>query len=466
VDAEIARLNAAEFVDYEGVARLKRGMLRVLFRWFYREHWQRNTPRAAAFREYCEREGARLERFALYCALDERLHRRDRNLWIWPQWPDVYRDPSSEACRRFAVEHPRSILFHQYVQWLLDEQAAAAQAYARQQGMEIGLFHDMPLATDRCGFELWAHGDFYVSGCRVGAPPDDFSPQGQDWSFPPPNRERHERDGYRHFAESVRASARHGGALRMDHVMRLFRLYWIPDGLDASQGAYVRDNANDLLRVLALESVRNEVVIVGEDLGTVEPEVREALEKFGILSYRLFYFERTENGGYKRPEEYPPQALVSPTTHDLPTLAGFWSGRDIEARYAAGVLGDEQARGHAIEERQRDKQRMLDHLFSLGLLPDSHHRTAAEIPELTGEVHNAIIEFLASTPSMLLTVNQEDLTKEAEQQNLPGTVHQYPNWRRKMKYSVEDLAGSAAASDFARMFRNCLDRAGRIKPGS
>jgi 4-alpha-glucanotransferase len=463
VQDEIARLNASEFVDYEGVARLKRGMLRALFRTFYRDHYLRRTSRAGAFEAFRAREGARLERFALYCALDEHLHRRHPDVWVWTQWPESYRNPASEACQAFARENPRSILFHQYVQWLLDEQAAAAQSHAAARGMEIGLFHDMPLATDRFGFELWAHGNYYVAGCRVGAPPDEFAPHGQDWSFPPPDRERYLRDGYRHFAESIRASARHGGALRIDHVMRLFRLYWIPDGFDATCGAYVRDNAEDLLRVLALESVRNRVVIIGEDLGTVEPEVRQALERFGILGYRLLYFERTEDGGYKRPEEYPRQALVSSTTHDLPTLAGFWSGRDIDARHQAGVLGDGDAYERAKRERQRDKQRMLDHLFSAGLLPDTHHRVAADIPELTGEIHNAITEFLASTPSMLLTLNQEDLTKEPEQQNLPGTVHQYPNWRRKMRYSVEELTTSKTAGDFARMFRNCLERTGRIR---
>ena len=174
-------------------------------------------------------------------------------------------------------------------------------------------------------------GRFYVTGCRVGAPPDEFSPKGQDWAFPPPNSLQHKLDGYRLFAESIRKNCKHGGALRIDHVMRFFRLFWIPENKDATQGSYVLDYAEDLVRILALESVRNSVIVIGEDLGTVAPHIREELHRFGILSYRLLYFEK-EADGFRTPQEYPREALVSVSTHDLPTLAGFWENRDIEVR--------------------------------------------------------------------------------------------------------------------------------------
>ena len=179
--------------------------------------------------------------------------------------------------REFARKHWRSVLFHKYMQWQLDLQLAAAQQHALEQGLSIGLYHDLALATDRFGSDLWAHRPFFVSGCRVGAPPDGFSPKGQDWGFPPPTSERHDEDGYRLFAESIRKNCRHGGALRIDHVMRFFRLYWIPDGMDATDGTYVRDRFEALLSILALESVRNQVVVIGEDLGTVPDEAREVL---------------------------------------------------------------------------------------------------------------------------------------------------------------------------------------------
>src|SRR6185312_15780994 len=235
-------------------------------------------------------------------------------------------------------------MFYQWAQWQIDGQLRAAQERTRERGMSIGLYHDLALATDRFGSDLWAHRPFFISGCRVGAPPDDFAPQGQDWGFPPPNSRHHYENGYRLFADSIRRNCRHGGALRIDHVMRLFRLYWIPDGSDATQGAYVRELSSDFVRVLALESVRNQVMIIGEDLGTVEPEIREELERFGILSYRLFFFEKSGNGAFRAATEYPSQALVSSTTHDLPTLAGFWTGADIEARRSTGAIDDEGRR--------------------------------------------------------------------------------------------------------------------------
>ena len=351
-------------------------------------------------------------------------------------------------------------MFYQYLQWQIDAQLRRAQQRARDRRLSIGLYHDLALATDRFGSDLWAHRPFFVTGCRVGAPPDDFSPQGQDWAFPPPNSERHRENGYRLFAESIRKNCRHGGALRIDHVMRLFRLYWIPEGCDATQGAYVRERSEDFVRILALESVRQRVVVVGEDLGTVEPYIRKTLARFGVLSYRLFYFEKTPDGAFRHHEEYPAQALVSSTTHDLPTLAGFWVGADLRARRDAGVL-DEAGFRQQTEVRQLEKQKMLDLLFAQKLLPPDAPRSAAAYPELTGELHNAIVGFLAITPSALLAINQEDLTKELAQQNLPATTWQYPNWGRKMRFTTEELRSDPEARAYTAMFRNWIVNSGR-----
>jgi len=441
---------------------LKTAFLQLAFRRFLREEYRSDSERAARFRRYVEQEGELLDRFAVHAALGEWLHRRDPNVWVWPQWPEPYRDPGSAAVREFARSHWRRVLFHKYVQWQIDEQLAAVQQAARSCGVSIGLLHDLALATDRCGADLWAHRGLFVEGCRVGAPPDDFSPQGQDWAFPPPASRHHFEDAYERFREAIRKSCRHGGALRIDHAMRFFRLFWIPAGRSPAEGTYVRERHQDLLRILALESVRNRVIVVGEDLGTVAPYIREELARYGILGYRLFYFERDEGGAWKPPAAYPAQALVASTTHDLPTLAGFWQGRDIEARHAAGVLPGEDSYRRALEERRRDKQQILDALHSLSLLPEGFPRTAEALPELTGELHNAVIGFLASTPCMLFALNQEDLTKETEQQNLPGTTAEYPNWRRKMRYTLEELETSSEVADFARMFRNWLARTGRL----
>lgn len=461
--AEIQALRDSEFVEYEKVSRLKLRMLNVLYREFLREDIRNGTERAQAFHAYVDREGELLHLFALHAALDQALHRSYPDVWNWRDWPHDFQQPDSQATRDFANAHPRSIGFHKYIQWQLDQQFRDAQAYALSKGLSIGLYHDMALATDNHGGDLWAHRSFYVSGCRVGSPPDNFSPKGQDWGFPPPNSRAHFEDGYRLFAEAIRKATAHGGALRIDHAMRFFRLYWIPDGMDATQGTYVRDRFEDLIRVLALESVRGKFMVIGEDLGTVPDLVRETLAKFGVLSYRLLYFEQDKAGEFRRPDEYPRQALVSPTTHDLPTLAGFWQGADIEARRAAGIFKDDSGYRQALEERTVQKQKLLNTLQELRLLPVWFPGDVREVPELTGELHNAMIGFLAHTPSMLLAINQEDLFKDAGQQNLPGTTAEHPNWRHKMRFAIEDLQGGATRG-YTGMLRGWIERTGRTDP--
>jgi len=459
-EGRIKALRASEFVDYEGVARLKRFFLQILYRQFLRG----GALRRSEFDEFRRSEGRLLERFAVYSALDEYLHRRDKNLWIWPDWPVALQNPDSAEVADFARREWRRVEFWQYVYWLVDQQVAGAQAQAAAAGMPIGLYHDLALATDRCGSDLWAHGPFYANGCRVGAPPDDFSPKGQDWSFPPPAADRHRADGYRLFAAAIRNNSRHGGALRIDHVMRFFRLYWIPEGKDATNGTYVREPWRDLLRIVALESHRNNVMVIGEDLGTVEDYVRDGLAEFGVFSYRLLYFEKKEEGKFKRPDEYPVEAVVSSTTHDLPTLAGYWIGSDIESRKRAGLLHNEEAYRDQLRARLEDKHKLIEILHDLRLLPDGYPRDAAMSVELTGELHNAVIGFLASAKSRLFVLNQEDLTKETEQQNLPGSTWEYPNWRRKMRYSIEELEADVRVADFTQMLRSWLERTGRIQP--
>jgi 4-alpha-glucanotransferase len=202
--------------------------------------------------------------------------------------------------------------------------------------------------------------------------------------------------------------------------------------------------------------------VVGEDLGTVPPGLRDAMEQFGMFGYRLFYFERDAEGRPVAPEAYPRHVLVSSTTHDLPTLAGFWAGRDIEARRAAGILRDDAQYERQKRERREDKARMIDALKRAGLLAAEFPSEAADWPELTGELHYAVIGYLVSTPSQLMLLNQEDLTKEPDQQNLPGTTWEYPNWRRKSRFSLEEFETLPLAGDFARMFRGWLERAGRL----
>lgn len=325
-------------------------------------------------------------------------------------------------------------MFHKFLQWHIARQAAQAHAYALKR-MRIGLYHDLALATDRYGADLWANSRFFVAGCRVGAPPDAVAPSGQDWAFPPPDRDQHRRDGYQLFARSIRKAAESGGALRIDHVMRLVRLYWIPQGMDARRGAYVLDYASDLLGIVALESVRGKFAVIGEDLGTVTGEVRRMLAEAGVLSYRLLWFERNPDGSFRRPQEYPAHALVSSTTHDLPTLAGFVEGRDIEARRQAGLI--DQTEYEAQKAARVEDKRLLDVALADAGFPGDP------------------LGFLLSTPCALAAINQEDLSGETEQQNLPGSTWQYPNWRRKMRVAVEELG------PLAEKFAKLVKRSGR-----
>ncbi len=457
VQQKIRQLRDSEFVEYSEVDRLKRRFLKLLYREF--RHAQ-NPERRHAFASYCQREGELLAKFALYSALDEALHKQNRNLWTWRDWPAPYQNPASAESQSFAREHAHSVEFYQYIQFVIEEQLAAAQQHAQQSGMPIGLYHDLAVATDNFGSDLWTYPGRYIAGCRVGAPPDDFSPQGQDWGFPPPNKETHRSEGYQLYRESIRKIVRHGGALRIDHVMRLYRLFWVPQGMPPAAGAYVRDYATDLMRVLALESVRSRNIIIGEDLGTVTDEMRDLFTRFGILSYRLFPFEKNyRTGEFKSSFEYPRQALVSSSTHDLPTLAGFWQARDIQARMEAG-LADEAGRRNQIEDRQGEKQRMVDRLHAENLLPAGFTHDASELNDLNGDLHNAVIGFLAQVPSVLLLLNQEDFTKETNQQNLPGSTAQYPNWQRKMRVRVEELTTSAL-KPYSEMFAHHLRRSNR-----
>jgi (1->4)-alpha-D-glucan 1-alpha-D-glucosylmutase len=332
--ARLNALRAAELVDYVSIAQLKTIVLERLYRHFRKQHLAVGSPRALEFRDFQQRGGSDLAKFALYQALQEHLYAEDSNYWGWPVWPEAFRDPNSAAVAAFTAENGERVEYFQYLQWLAAEQLEAACAEARKHGMHIGLYQDLAVGVDLGGADTWADRDLYAIGARIGCPPDDFSLMGQDWGLPPWIPERLHAQAYAPFIAMLRANMRGAGALRLDHVMGLMRLYWAPPGEDARSGAYLNYPLQDLLGILALESQRNCCLIVGEDLGTVPDAVRGALYDLGVLTYRLFYFERNwgqdNHGAFKLPHEYPVQALVSASTHDLPTLAGFWQGADIE----------------------------------------------------------------------------------------------------------------------------------------
>jgi 4-alpha-glucanotransferase len=452
-------LRRAERVEYEEVWSVKRKVLEALFQTFRGQHLtagfplQAKTTRGEAFVRYLQDAGPSLELFAVFQVLSEEMRRDLPKLWMWRDWPEGYRKPASPAVAQFRSAHAEQILFHQYLQWVTAEQLREVADRGRALGMTIGLYHDLALGSDRGGSDAWIFQDVLAVDADCGAPPDAFAPEGQNWGLPPIDPERLRASGYRPFVELLRKNLQHGGALRLDHVMALFRLFWIPRGLPTSAGAYVQYPTEDLLSILALESVRREVVIVGEDLGTVPDSVRDQLARYGVLSYRVFYFERNGQGNWKLPDAYPPQAMAVVTTHDLPTLAGFWRAEDIHLRARLGFYPTEDAQERALQERQTDRASILAALKTEGLLPSGLTVDAAALPEMTPELCLAIHAYLARTSCWIVLVALEDVIGEVAQANLPGTLDVYPNWSRKLAVPLEELLNDPRPRQLAAVLR-------------
>lgn len=445
---EARALRDSGLIDYEAVAYLKKKALRAAF-----EAFHPNRRAYEPFRRFARREGQSLEDFATFMALEEHLKGQMPQLSRWQDWPEEYRGPGGPAVERFRKDHAPEVRFHQFVQWLIEEQLAEVAEAAKEAAMSLGLYHDLAVGSSGDGGDAWSHPDLFAFGASAGAPPDAFNQSGQDWGFPPLIPERLREAGYGLFIETIRKNLRHAGALRIDHALGLFRLFWIPDGATAKEGStYVRYPHEELLRIIALESVRNRAVIIAEDLGTIGAEVREALERFGMLSYRLFYFERDwSTRAFLPPGAYPELALAAVTTHDLPTLCGYWRGRDIEVKDRLGVYLDEGARQRDLDDRRADRQLMLDALA--GFLPPESPSEAGSVPEMTPGLSLAVHNFLARTPSKLVSVNLDDILFALDQQNLPGVLEGHPNWRQKGPAGLGDILRSEHARALAHMFR-------------
>jgi 4-alpha-glucanotransferase len=466
IQDRLAGLRNSPWVAYEAVAGLKREALERAFRVFLERHWRTEgaeSPRRKSFQTYRKAEGAYLERYATFCALEQYFRSRPDGPAIWQEWPHPFRDPEAAEVREFREAHAEEVLFHEYLQWQVNEQLREVQQTLRDRGAAVGLYLDLALGIDPCGADAWAWQAFLIPGIKAGAPPDDFAPQGQDWGFQPGHREKNREDGYQFVAQELRRNLPPGGALRIDHVMKYFRLFWIPEGEKPARGGYVRDCFEDLVRILALESVRSRTLIIGEDLGTVPDEVREVLQRAGVCSYRLFYFEKDGAGNFKNPGDYPEQALAAVSTHDLPTLAGYWAMKDIQLRQDLGIFSEPEQVQAARLERIQDKRRIIDLLFQNDFIEETAwRRLHAQVePQVTPELHRGILGFLVSTPAKLVVLNQEDLFLDPDQQNLPGTTTQYPNWKRKMRFTLEQLNEDPVAREMAGRYREWIRRSGR-----
>ncbi|PRX96210.1 4-alpha-glucanotransferase [Allonocardiopsis opalescens] len=409
----IARLSAplraasatAELIDRDAVWAAKRAALEALYR------VPRSPEREARYRAYLRREGACVDGYAAWCAIAEQ-HGTD-----YRAWPAELRDVAAVRPETAAERWPAAD-FHRWVQWLLDEQLESAQGAARAAGMPVGIVHDLAVGVQPGGADAWMYQDAIAGGITVGAPPDEFNQQGQNWGQPPWHPGRLAAAGYAPLALQLRQALRHAGGIRVDHVMGLFRLWWTPEGASPKDGTYVRYDHEGLVGTLALVAQQNEALVIGEDLGTVEPWVREHLAERGVLGTSVLWFEREPDGTPAAPGEWRRDCLATVATHDLPPAADYLTSDHVELRARLGLLARPAAEELAEAEAQVAAWRR--ELAALGLLEPG--------ADLTATIR-ALHAYLARTPCRLVGIALNDLVGDRRIQNVPGTSTEYPNWR-------------------------------------
>jgi 4-alpha-glucanotransferase len=403
-----AASGSAGLIDRDAVWTAKRAALELI----------RTVPlapaRQAALDEFKAAQGRALRDWATWCALAE-LHGPD-----YRDWPSPLRDPRSAEVAVARAGLARQAEFHAWVQWLVADQVAAAQRAAAEAGMSIGIIHDLAVGSHPGGADAWAGQDSFVRGVSVGAPPDLFNQRGQDWSLPPWHPGRLAACGYQQITDLIGSTARHAGGVRIDHVMGLSRLWWIPAGMPADRGAYVHYNAEASLGAVAAAASRAGAIAVGEDLGTVEPWLRDALAKRGVLGTSMLWFERGWSNEPLAPQWWRRNALVTVSTHDMPPAAAFLTGEQVTERAALGLLA------RPVEAERAEAGKLIADW--LGALADQGliSRDARPGPD---EFTAALYGYLARTPALLVGISLAEAVGERRSQNMPGTTDEYPNWK-------------------------------------
>ena len=431
LEAALPPLRETELIDYTGVHRVKMRALEALFAHFVANA---NADAKDAFEAFCREHGKTLEGHALFEALSERFVAEGRSA-AWTTWPEDYQDPDNLAVRDFARAAKHRIAFHAWLQWVADSQLANARERAKAAGMRIGLYLDLAVGISPDGSRSWINGPAIARQARIGCPPDPFSAAGQDWGLVPFSPVGLAEERFEPYRSVLRSNLHHGGALRIDHAMGLQRLYWIPEGSTATDGAYVAYPFRELLEGVVEESWIAQTIVIGEDLGTVPPGFTDMMVRAGLLSYHVFYFSERD-GIWMPPHAYRREALVCASTHDLPTLKGWWVSRDIDWRVKTGRATETEAVVQR-HDRLRDRKLLLKALVGAQALAPNEAR--AESPEMPNDVLVAVHRFLAHTPCRLLAVQLDDALGLVEQANLPGTVDEHPNWRRKTPVTLEAL---------------------------
>ena len=429
-----AYADRAKRIDRDAAWKAKRSALKSVY------IAERSAGRELAYAAYRAREGHSLDDFATWCALAEEYG------GDWHEWPEDLQHPENTAVAAFAAEHAEAVDFHRWLQWQLDDQLTAAQATAVAAGMELGIMHDLAVGVDPNGADTWALQDVLALGVAAGAPPDEFNQLGQDWSQPPWRPDRLVDRAYEPFRALVNAVLRHAGGVRIDHIIGLFRLWWIPKGASPTEGTYVRYDHEAMIGILALEAHRAGAVVVGEDLGTVEPWVRDYLRECGLFGTSILWFEldRDGDGGPLPADRWREYCLSSVTTHDLPPTPGYLAGEHVRLREKLGLLT--RTADQELASDQAQQAAWLAELRRVGLLADEPG---------VDEVVLALYRYLGRTPSKLLALSLADAVGELRTQNQPGTTDEYPNWRVPLagpdghKLLVEDVFSDPRAAMLA-----------------
>jgi 4-alpha-glucanotransferase len=446
---KLQALRASVNVDYVGVAAAKFEILKLLYASFRSRHLEQNTERSQAFRNFVELQGEPLRLHAIYDALDAHLRLQGPQYWGWPSWPEDYRDPTAPVVARFARERVQDVEYFLYLQWLAAEQLREAQATARELGMAVGLYGDVAVGANSAGSETWSNRRLYRQGASVGAPPDALALKGQDWGIPPQDPNELRTQQYQPFVGLIRNNMRYVAALRLDHVMSLYRLWWVPRGLLSKDGTYVHYPLEDLIAIMALESERNQCLVIGEDLGTVPEAMTVAMEHYRAYHYKVLLFEQEPDGRFKPPSDYVPTALAAVTTHDLPTLRGWWEEGDLVLRDRLDLYPSPEFKAQAHATRASERRELL-----LALVKENLWRWSPDqpLPQYSTALSRAVHAFLGLSPAHVAMIQVEDLIGMSDPVNVPGTDTEHANWQRKVTQDTAEIFARADVRDlFAAM---------------
>lgn len=450
------------WVNYSEVSCLKMAVLPLLFDTFSERHLDNNTQRAKQFLQFVEEGGDSLLHQAAFDALHADLKKKDDNTWGWPVFPEEYRHFDNAAVKTYIKDNAKQVKLYMYLQWLADTQLAEVNELAEEKGMAMGLYRDLAVGVCDSGAETWADHGALCQDVSVGAPPDILGPLGQNWGLPPLNPEALKETAYEPYIQLLRANMRNCGALRIDHVLGLLRLWWIPKGELATQGAYMYYPVDDMMAILALESHRFQCTVIGEDLGTVPDEIIGKLSTAGIHSYKVFFFETAEDGGFYSPSHYPSQSMAALCTHDMPTLRGFWHCDDLKLGEELGLYPNKEQLAGLFVSRAESKQKILDSLDWHGYLPEGVGHDASYVP-MDLRLSEGMQMHLAASSSALLSLQLEDWLEMDKPVNIPGTVDEYPNWRRKLSTTLDDLFTRQDIIDLTRRLTDARGKASQKK---